>query len=128
MGVPGSRSAALLRGRQKEGGPHSPGESLAARRTGYPECGIHLPSGSLYGDRQSSGPTLLESGDFGVRSLIQMGRLNPLNSSNLQVLTRARATRCWSLTPSKSDFAGVDSLRCRSWSQPFEAIERHNRT
>jgi hypothetical protein len=44
MGVPGSRSAALLRGRQKEGGPHSPGESLAARRTGYPECGIHLPA------------------------------------------------------------------------------------
>jgi hypothetical protein len=25
MGVPGSRSAALLRGRQKEGGPHSRG-------------------------------------------------------------------------------------------------------
>jgi hypothetical protein len=41
-----------------------------------------------------------------------------MNSSNLQPFTRVRVTRCWGLTPSKSDFAVVDSLRCRSWSQP----------
>ena len=46
--------------------------------------------------------------------LIQRGRRNRLNSSNLLPFTRVRVTRCWSLLALMLDFAVVCSHRCRS--------------
>jgi hypothetical protein len=46
--------------------------------------------------------------------LIQRGRYNQPNSSNLQPFTRVRVTRCWSLLGFMLDFAVLYSLKCRS--------------
>jgi hypothetical protein len=44
--------------------------------------------------------------------LIQRGRNNPPNFSNLLTFTRVRVTRCWSLLGFMLDFAVLYSLKC----------------
>ncbi len=44
--------------------------------------------------------------------MIQRGPLNPSNSSNLRYSTRARVTRCWTLTRFARGLAGVWSRFC----------------
>jgi hypothetical protein len=66
-------------------------------------------------------PGLAAEGDLlgSTRTLlIQRGRSNRPNSSNLPPFPRVRVTRCWSLLGFMLDFAVLYSLKCCSLSYP----------
>jgi hypothetical protein len=55
--------------------------------------------------------------------LIQRGRYNHSNSSNLQTFTRVRVTQCWSLLGFMLDFAVLYSLKCQGLLLPSCSFE-----
>ena len=54
--------------------------------------------------------------------LIQRGRDNQPNSSNLLTFTRVRVTRCWNLPAFMPAFAVLYSLKCRSLPDPSSPL------
>jgi hypothetical protein len=72
-------------------------------------------SGGLAARRRTSPPPVSCPSWARTRTLlIQRGRGNQPDSSNLLPKMRVRVTRCWSLLGRMLDLAGLYSLRCRS--------------